>query len=195
MSNNQSATSTAFNAKYFLENYEKYHNSISSIDTYKNLHTLITSKVRGTDKLLDIGNGGIFNYDTESIKSITAIDLFLDDVPNHILKEYFPSQCKIIAGSALELPEPDGKFDTVLVVMLLHHLTGKNVPISLMNAKLALNEGLRVLKPGGRLIVVESGVSNFVYELEKIIFAIVSKFFTSILKVSLEELCLGKFCK
>ena len=33
-----------------------------------------------TNKLCDIGNGGVFNYDVSRIGQVTAVDLFLDRI-------------------------------------------------------------------------------------------------------------------
>ena len=55
----------------------------------------------------------------------------------------------------MALPEPDGKFDVVLMVMLLHHLTRTDWESSWDNAKLAIDEAWSVLKPGGRLLIAE----------------------------------------
>lgn len=53
-------------------------------------------------------------------------------------------------GAAERLPLPDAAFDAVLAVAVLHHLPGAVRPG-------AIGEMRRVLKPGGRLLVVDFG--------------------------------------
>ena len=53
-----------------------------------------------------------------------------------------------VAGDALHLPFADGSFDLVLCRDLLHHVDA--------NRDQAVSEALRVLRPGGRLVVFES---------------------------------------
>ena len=48
---------------------------MSGIDTYKILYEKITQYVEGTNKLLDIGHGGTFDYDTGQINEIIGLDL------------------------------------------------------------------------------------------------------------------------
>ncbi len=163
----QSENSAAANAAYSLEHLREYHDSVATIDTYRTLHDFISKEVEGVNELLDVGNGGVFAYDTSRVGSITAIDLFLEDLPPDIVETYFPKNARARQGSALALPENDGTFDMVLMVMLLHHLTGPDWRSSWRNTCQALQEGWRVLKPGGRLLIVESCVPGWFFQLEK----------------------------
>lgn len=163
----QSEASAASNASYFLDHLSEYNNSVKNIDTYKSIHAFISAKVAGTDSLLDIGNGGVFAYETSGVRSITAVDLFLGDLHPDIVAEHFPQNCHPVQGSALALPEPDGKFDMTLMVMLLHHLTSTDWKSSWVNAQVAINEAWRVLKPGGRLLIVESCIPWWFFHIEK----------------------------
>jgi SAM-dependent methyltransferase len=52
-------------------------------------------------------------------------------------------------------------------VMLIHHLTSTDWRSSWDNARLALDEAWRVLKPGGRLLIVESCVPWWFFRFEK----------------------------
>jgi SAM-dependent methyltransferase len=160
----QSEVSAAANAAYFLQHLREYHDSVAAIDTYMTLHNFISKEVEGVNELLDVGNGGVFAYDTSQVGSITAIDLFLEDLPPEMIKTYFPENARALRGSA---SANDNTFDMVLMVMLLHHLTGPDWQSSWRNICQALQEAWRVLKPGGRLLVVESCVPGWFFQLEK----------------------------
>jgi SAM-dependent methyltransferase len=170
----QSEGSVAANTRYFLEHLREYEEGVSHIDSYRTIHALVSDRVAGVDHLIDVGNGGVFPYDTTGVKTITAVDLFLDSLPPDIIERYFPKNACLKQGSALALPEPDNSCDMVLMVMLLHHLSGKDWRESWANAKTALAEGMRVLRPGGRMLIVESCVPYWFFQLEKPAFRLVS---------------------
>jgi SAM-dependent methyltransferase len=176
----QSETSAAANTAYFLKHLREYHDSVATIDTYRTLHDFVSEKVVGVNKLLDVGNGGVFAYDTSQVGSITAIDLFLEDLPPNVIATYFPKNARARQGSALALPENDGTFDMVLMVMLLHHLTGTDWQSSWRNLRQAVQEGWRVLKPGGRLLIIESCVPRWFFQFEKPALWVLSRFAKSI---------------
>src|SRR5262249_51462484 len=118
----QSKASIAANASYFLKNIEEYEKHVRTIDTYRRIHHFLTEAVADADTLLDIGNGGVFPYDTSGVGRITALDLFLGSLPAELLRSHFPPNAQAKEGSALSIPEPDRSFDMALMVMLLHHL-------------------------------------------------------------------------
>jgi ubiquinone/menaquinone biosynthesis C-methylase UbiE len=68
------------------------------------------------------------------------------------------------------LPRPDATHDGVLMVMLLHHLVGRTWRDCTANLDRAIAEATRVLRPGGRLIVVESCVPRWFHLIEKLLY-------------------------
>src|SRR5262245_39370779 len=102
----QSAESIEANIKYFVQHIEQYEASVSQIDTYQTIHRIISARIASVDELLDVGNGGVFDYDTTLANRITAIDLFLGDLPPELIAKYFPKNVLPRSGSALALPEP-----------------------------------------------------------------------------------------
>jgi SAM-dependent methyltransferase len=153
------------NSKFFAENAD-YARQVEQLTTYRNIRAAIDREVDGVDRLLDIGNGGVFDYDVHRVKELVGVDLFLDeeaptDLPPHVV---------LRQGDALALPEPDASYDAVLFALVFHHLTGTTPEDLVANVGKALDEARRVVKPGGRLIIVESCVPPWFYAAERALF-------------------------
>ena len=176
----QSESSAAANAAYFLGNIDTYRNLVSTIDTYRTINEFISGKVAGVDSLIDIGNGGVFDYDPSKVKTITAVDLFFAGIPPELLHRHFPPNATAVQGSALHIPEGDGCYDMALMVMLLHHLSGATWRESLVNIQTAIAEAMRVLRPGGRLLIVESCVPWWFFWFERPAFTMLNSLTESI---------------
>jgi SAM-dependent methyltransferase len=160
----QDVTSAEQNAEFFLR--EKHGRDAAELDTYRNIRDALTREVAGTELLLDVGNGGVFEYDTAQVKRITAVDLFLDQLP----ASRFPPNVTARNGDALALDEPDEAYDMVLEALLYHHLVGHRPADSLANIRRAIAEAERVLRPGGRLVIAESCVPRWFYGFERLMF-------------------------
>jgi SAM-dependent methyltransferase len=145
---------------------ERWAGQVSKIDTYRLIREAIDAEVAGTDRLLDVGNGGVFEYSPERVGSIVAVDLFLSEIP----KEQLPENVVARDGNALALDEPDEAYDAVLHSFLYHHLVGDTPAALLDNVRSAISEAARVLKPGGRLIVPEGCVPRWFYAFERVAF-------------------------
>lgn len=78
-------------------------------------------------------------------KNYTGLDNNPEDI-KYALKKY---QGSFILGSATKMPFKDSSFEAVFAVGLHHHLTD-------LQAKQAIREGWRVLKKGGKLIIVDA---------------------------------------
>ena len=174
----QSDTSLAKNISFFRDNRDSYDRSVQQLDTYVAMHHSLNSALRGINRLLDIGNGGVFDYDTRIVPSIVALDLFFDDLPASFS---CPVNVTLNTGSALHIPEPDESFDGVLVAMLIHHLVGKTVKELVANVHRAVGEAFRVLRPGGRLIILEACVPQWFYWLEGAVFPIAAPLINAVL--------------
>jgi SAM-dependent methyltransferase len=165
-SSNQTEASIGKNASFFRDNVTSYSSHVSILDSYRNIRACTNEALRGIDRLLDVGNGGTFDYDVTLVRELVAVDLFLGDLP----ASHFPPNVLPKNGTALNLLEPDASFDGVIMSMLLHHLVGKSLVESKDNTSRAVAEAFRVLKPGGRLVLMESCVPAWFYRFEKIVF-------------------------
>lgn len=173
----QTDASIGKNISFFRDHLQAYKKDVQELDTYVVSRQYTNEAIRGIRRLLDIGNGGVFDYDVSLVSDLLALDLSLD----HIDTSSYPSHIRFKTGSALSIPEPDASFDGVLMVMLAHHLIGKTVSESIENVRTAVREAMRVLRPGGKLILVESCVPAWFYAFEKMVFPLASRIIQKIL--------------
>lgn len=162
----QSAVSAEKNASFFLNHHSDYKAKVSELKTYQRIFAEVSLAIEGAELLIDVGNGGVFDYDTDKAKHIVAVDLMF--TPE--FAEPLPSNSEAKLGSALDLPVESGSADVVLMNMLLHHLTGKDVEETRANLMRSISEAARVLRPGGRLVIMESCVPNWFFEFEKTVY-------------------------
>jgi SAM-dependent methyltransferase len=162
----QDTASVAQNSKFFTDVNERYAKLLTSMETYRQVSRVVGREIAGTGRLLDVGNGGVFDYDTGLAEEIVGVDLCLDATPPNL-----PEHIALRYGDALALDEPNGAYDTVLESSVFHHLIGTDVDSTLSNIRQAVGEAHRVLKPGGRYVVTESCVNEHVFAIERRLFA------------------------
>jgi SAM-dependent methyltransferase len=160
----QDRHAAALNSEFFKDN-DRYLQSISGLETYRRIREAIDAHVSGVRRLLDIGNGGVFDYDTSLVGEVVGVDLFLDDVELAV-----PDNVTLRRGDALHLEEAPGSFDAVLMAFLLHHLVGVDLASTLANVEQALGEAREVLEPGGSVLVFESCVPEWFLRVERAMF-------------------------
>jgi SAM-dependent methyltransferase len=168
----QSAESKKRNVKFFSR--AQYAENIGELDTYKLIRERINGELHGIRSLLDVGNGGVFDYDTSLVESIVGVDLFLPSTP-------LPPNVSMRAGDAVSLPFKRPQFDAVMMVMLLHHLAGKTAAASEDNLRAALSEARRVALPQAKIIVVESCVPAWFFRMQKLVFPLSSRLVSLVL--------------
>jgi SAM-dependent methyltransferase len=161
----QDAASAAQNAAFFDHN-TAYAEWVATLDTYRNIREAINREITGSDRLLDVGNGGVFDYDVSLAREVVGVDLFLDSTPPG-----YPDNVTLRRGDALALDEPDGAYDCVVEISVFHHLVGASAAATLENIRRAVRQAHRVLSGGGRLVVMESCVSEPAFAIERRLFS------------------------
>jgi SAM-dependent methyltransferase len=138
-----------------------------SLPYYRYIRLMVTRELAGQGEVLDIGNGGFFNYDTQLAAHVTAVDLFLQEGPGPTPNSSFRR------GSILELPFDSNRFDCILLQNVLHHVTGRRVRENYRNLDRSMAEIARCLRPGGKAVLIESTVGGLFLQLEKLLYPIV----------------------
>ena len=105
--------------------------------------------------LLDIGCGSGLYFPplAGAADRIVGIDFSPEMIKaaNRLVEEKELDNIELFVGSAEELPFPDGSFDGVLGIDVLHHIPDLHK---------AMTEVRRVLRPGGRFASIEPNVLN-----------------------------------
>jgi SAM-dependent methyltransferase len=147
------------NIEWFCDN-EHYAESQAELECYRYMQKMVQREIEGEGDVLDVGNGGFFNYDTTIARQVTAVDLFLEDGPGPTSNSTFRQ------GSFLDLPFPNESFDCILQQNVLHHVTGRSVAENHNNMSRCLMEMYRCLRTGGKAVVIESTVGPVFYSVE-----------------------------
>ena len=156
-------TTEATNIQWFNDN-DHYMESQAKLECYQHIQKIVEREIRGEGDVLDVGNGGFFNYDTALAQHVTAVDLFLEDGPGPTSNSTFRH------GSFLELPFENETFDCVLQQNVFHHVTGRTVAENHQNMSRCVGEMYRCLRPGGKAVIIESTVGPLFYCFEWLIY-------------------------
>lgn len=151
------------NIEWFQDN-DNYITAQANLEYYRYIELMIRREIQGENEILDIGNGGFFNYDTHLAGHVTAVDLFLKDGPGPTPNSTFKQ------GSILDIPFPAESFDCIILQNVLHHVTGKSVEENHKNLSHSLAEMYRCGRKGGKVVLIESTVGDWFYVIEKALF-------------------------
>lgn len=155
----------------FFDSWRRYVTLVTELDTYQKTAHALRACLNG--RVLDVGSGRIVNYDTSKVSHLVLIDL--TQIPSPVTH----SETLILeytSGDATVLPFGDSTFDVVLMQMLVHHLAGQNYNETRKRTQQAFSEARRVLKFGGRIVVVESTLSSHWELLERLAFPLFKRF-------------------
>ena len=125
----------------FFNQWDSYHETVKNIDTWKLYGEAISKHIKN-GSILDVGNGGIFNYDTRTVKKITALDLS----PNILKNAERADNIVYVEGNIINLKYKNPEFDQVVMDMLVHHLADKSFKVTRENVLKSFKNSYRVLK-------------------------------------------------
>ena len=164
----QESTAATLNAEFFVEN-DFYRVSQKNLEIYRLIGLAAAHETANSVALLDVGNGGFFEYPIGHIPDVTAIDLFVDPSfgPRYPRVEWHQL-------SVLEMTF-DKRFDTVIAINTLHHLVGRSVEQTYVNLREFVRRARAALRPGGKLVVIESTMPRWFVALYGPIFPLVLK--------------------
>jgi SAM-dependent methyltransferase len=149
------------NATWFKGNHN-YQQEVLKLEIYRNARLSIERELEGCRSLLDIGNGGFFNYDISKIQQVVALDLFIDE-------ENPPSNVEFVQADAMEF-QIDRTFDRIIMQNVIHHIPGLSPDEAVRNLHALMASCRRHLAKDGRLIVVESTVPRWFNIFERMVF-------------------------
>jgi SAM-dependent methyltransferase len=156
------------NAAWFAEN-ERYKSNQSRWEIYRLIADSVSHEVETAQRLLDIGNGGIFIFPIDHIPHIEAIDLFVEE---SFSKRYPRVQWR--AMNVLDLQDEE-KFDTVVAINCLHHVVGNDVSQCYQNLARIFSGVYRALENGGKLVLLESTVPAWFLGIYKPLYPVLLK--------------------
>ena len=166
-------------SKKFFDNYiDDYAREIMAIQPmfYKNAAIFLNKALTGSNTVLDVGNGGILNYNWQSIARLDCADLSVSQSAIQRYEKF--SNISLFQSDILGLNNiEDNTYDAVIVQAVLHHLAGETINKTNKNVITALESCMRVLKPDGKLLIVESTVLPFFEQMERICYPLMQLFF------------------
>jgi SAM-dependent methyltransferase len=152
----QNRESLQKNADFFAEN-EWYKSNQGRLETYRLIAEAAAHEVETAERLLDIGNGGVFIFPIDHVPHVEAIDLFVEE------------------SFILDLKDRD-QFDTVIAINCLHHVVGNDVRQCYQNLARILAVVFQALQPDGKLILLESTVPAWFSAIYKPLYPLLLKF-------------------
>jgi SAM-dependent methyltransferase len=162
MHRRSAASPTEANVAWFLGNTRYQHNT-QSLTLYRYARMTIEHELKGCKTLLDIGNGGFFNYDVTGLELVVALDLFIDE------SRCYGHNVKPVRGNALDFAL-DERFDCIVLQNLLHHVTGTSPNEARRNVVRIMQRCAKHLARDGKVVIIESVVPAWFYAIEQLAF-------------------------
>ncbi len=117
-------------------------------------------------RVLDVGSGGEFPYDTSRPREVVALDVS----PSMLARIDDPNVTGRV-GDARDLRGfEDDSLDVVLFILSVHHINGDSARASREILDQLLASASRTLRPGGHLVIVEPLLPGWIHRLESLAF-------------------------
>ncbi len=150
--------------EHFHKHSEQYQEVVhgTNRELYQNISKELNQNLTGT--VLDIGNGNVFNYDLDRLERIIAIDIAFKNMKNTEKITYF-------TGDARDLRQISSlSCDRIVMQFLVHHIVDRTKTLTDSSLAQCFCECYRVLKPNGKLIIVEMLVHPVVEFFENLLY-------------------------
>ncbi len=163
---------------WFDAHSDIYANQIMSIQRtfYENAAVLLNRYLPENGIVLDLGNGGVINYDYRRLERLDCADI----VVNRAMEEKCAGDQRIrfFQADATDLADVVSEsYDAVILQTVIHHLAGPTYRKTIQRVRSAIGECRRVLRTGGKLLVVESTVAPWFHAVERAVFPAMELFF------------------
>lgn len=166
------------NNPYFQAHAEDYAEQIMAAqpEFYQNAGRLLDQWLPAGGRVLDVGNGGVINYDHTRLARLDCVDLVVSQ--NAVRKYADCPDIHFLQGDILN-PKgfPSGAYDAVIVQTVIHHLAGKTYAKTCSRVNTAMVNCLSLLKPGGTLLIMESTVTPWFSAVERLVYPLMQAFF------------------
>jgi SAM-dependent methyltransferase len=135
-------------------------------------------RLRGDEHVLDIGcgRGGVMAMVAKLVPRghVVGLDLWTEDqsgnrpetTRRNLELEGVNNRCELKTGDMLAMPFPDERFDLVVNSLAVHNIDENQVRNHARQFS-ALDEAVRVLKPGGRLVVADCWSTAYAQHLQE----------------------------
>ena len=164
----QQATAVVKNVEFFADN-DEYKSAQKRLEHYRLVALAASHETEGSRALLDIGNGGVFEYPLAHIPRVVAIDVFVEE---HFAGRYPNVEWRQMSALEMEFAE---RFDTVIAINTLHHIIGSSVEATYANLAEFMKRAAGCLESDGKLVVIESTMPRWFVRPYSVLFPLVLK--------------------
>jgi cyclopropane fatty-acyl-phospholipid synthase-like methyltransferase len=164
----QDASAVARNAEFFADN-ERYKQTQKQLEIYRLIALSAAHETEYARALLDIGNGGLFEYPIAHIPRVVAIDIFVE---HDFVVRYPGVEWRQMSALDMEFSE---RFDTVLAVNALHHIVGSTVGATYANLREMMKRVHACLADDGMVVIIESTMPRWFVGFYSLIFGLLLK--------------------
>jgi len=152
--------------KHASEYQEVVHGTNKEL--YQNISRELNQSLSGT--VLDIGNGNVFNYDLSRLEHVIAVDIAFKNMTSTEKITYVTADARDLRGVKT------GSCDRVVMQFLVHHIVNTSKRLTDSSVEQCFSECYRVLKPSGKLMIVEMVVHPVVEFFENLLYRMTYRF-------------------